>query len=251
MSYTIGSSMSGVTWNMRTVSGHIVAIHPGVGFTVVKDLYDYLIIDDFSTEVKPFNNHIETYPPEFMNIVLSRATVMFWMSILPRVKSTLCGKELRKKKLIDPMSHEGLIMEVKLAPLIKSIPQFGFPNSEDDTAQIQKYEMDQWHLARATLQKNAIQGKYTYQFLDCGKLLVELDGQISLIEFDSSRYNFKHNVKNLTYSAILQGIEEAHWEQRRIRPQSTEWANDPSYKKSMSWLETAWDEIQDRREEES
>jgi hypothetical protein len=58
-------------------------------------------------------------------------------------------------------------------------------------------------------------------------------------------------VKNLTYSAILQGIEEAHWEQRRIRQQTTEWANHPSYKKSMSWLETAWDEIQDRREEES
>ena len=30
---TIGSQMSGTNWNLKLVSGTIVAIHPGLGFT--------------------------------------------------------------------------------------------------------------------------------------------------------------------------------------------------------------------------
>lgn len=306
MAYIIGSSISGTNWNLKTVSGTIVHIHPGLGFTVVKDLYYYLVIDNFSASAVPFNNHIEGSPPEYMNIALSKATTMFWLST-GNAKSAIYGKEIRTKQLIDPMSEEGLTMGFKVAPLIKPNKlnhsdeandfylKFGtFPGDSDNgnyaphplTAMLiheEKRQMDNWHLARAKLQKTMpIEGNYTYHFLDCGhKLRVELNGQkVSLIHFNfhgihntpyaSPALTFtlgsppevdpiddlntlevtQVNLMNLTLSAIYQGIEEAHWEQRRIRDAKSGWATDPSYKKSMNWVDAAWDEIQARREEE-
>ena len=306
MAYTIDSIISGTNWNMKTVSGKIVDIHPGLGFTVMNDLYYYLIIDNFSAAAVPFNNHIETSPPEYMNIPLSKATVMFWLK-RDCAKSAVYGKEIRQKQLIDPMSEEGLVAGFKLAPLIKPTRlnhsdeandfylKFGtFPGNSDHgnsaplpftsmVIQEEKRQMDEWHLARAKLQKTKdIEGNYTYHFLDCGhKLRVELSGQkVSLIHFNyfgshRSPYNSPvltftlgsppqftgldldesvseedlYNLTNLTVSSIYQGIEEAHWEQRRIRS-TTAWATDPAYKKSMAWVDAAWDEIQARREEE-
>jgi len=304
MAYTIGSSISGTNWNLKTVSGTIVHIHPGLGFTVVKDLYYYLIDDNFSIGEKPFSHHIEGSPPEYMNIALSKATTMFWLST-GNAKSAIYGKEIRTKQLIDPMSEEGLTMGFKVAPLIKPNKlthsdeandfylKFGtFPGDSDNgnyaphplTAMIiheEKRQMDNWHLARAKLQTaTPIEGNYTYHFLDCGhKLRVELNGQkVSLIHFNfhgihRSPYNspvltftlgsppdldpidtfqvHQANLMNLTLSALFEGIEEAHWEQRRIRDAKSGWATDPTYKKSMAWVDAAWDEIQARREEEN
>lgn len=306
MVYTIDSIISGTTWNLKTVSGKIVDIHPGLGFTVVNDLYYYLIIDNFSASAKPFNNHIETSPPEYMNIALTKATVMFWLT-RDSAKSAIYGKEIRQKQLIDPMSEEGLVMGFKVAPLIKPTRlnhseeandfylKFGtFPGDSDNgnaaphplTAMLiheEKRQMDNWHLARAKLQKTkAIEGNYTYHFLDCGhKLRVELNGQkVSLIHFNyfgihRSPYNspaftftlgsppeldtidtldtldtLQPNLTHLTLSALFEGIEEAHWEQLRIRSAKAAWSTDPSYKKSIAWVDAAWDEIQGRREEE-
>ena len=324
---TIGSSMSGINWNMKTVSGKIVSIHPGLGFTIVKDLYYYLIIDNFAEGEKPFNNHIEGSPPEYMNICLSKATVMFWLD-KGMAKSTIYGKEIRQKQLIDPMAYEGLVTGFKMAPLIKPTLlnhadeannfylKFGtFPGESDHgnaaplpfTAMIiqeEKRQMDDWHLERAKLQKagTPIEGNYVYYFLDCGhKLRVEQNGQkISLIHFNyfgihrtpyaSPALTFTlnappqftgldlnseaeaheaeaheahetpscagqktFNLMNLTAAALIEGIEEAHWEQRRIRSTADtahSWHNDPAYKNSMDWVDAAWDEIQARREEE-
>jgi len=304
---TIGSSMSGTNWNLKPVSGTIVSIYPGLGFTIVKDLYYYLIIDNFSTSTVPFNHHIEGSPQEFMNICLTKATVMFWLSQGP-AKSTIYGKEIRQKQLIDPLSHEGLITGFKLAPLIKPTRfhtdeanefylKFGtFPGHSDlgnaaplpFTAMViqeEKRQMDDWHLERAKLQKNtAIEGNYKYHFLDCGhKLRVEQNGQkMSLIHFNfhgthrtpyaSPALTFTlrappdvtgldlsvetpvgqktFNLTNLTASALYEGIEEAHWEQRRIRSTAS-WATDPAYKNSIAWVDAAWDEIEERREEEN
>ena len=306
---TIGSQMSGTNWNLKLVSGTIVAIHPGLGFTVVKDLYYYLIIDNFSAATVPFNNHIEGSPQEFMNICLTKATVMFWLSQGP-AKSVIYGKEIRQKQLINPLSHEGLIMDFKLAPLIKPTTlnhndeanefylKFGsFPGHSDIgnsaplpfTAMViqeEKCQMDDWHLARAKLQKTTdIEGNYRYHFLECGhKLRVELDGQkMSLIHFNfhgthktpysSPALTFtlrappdvtgldlsvetplgqkEFNLTNLTASALYEGIEEAHWEQRRIRAANPTWYTDPVYTNSTAWVDAAWDEIQERREEEN
>jgi hypothetical protein len=300
---------------MKTVSGTIVAIHPGLGFTVVKDLYYYLIIDNFSSATVPFHNHIEGSPQEFMNICLTKATVMFWLSQGP-AKSVIYGKEIRQKQLIDPLSHEGLIMAFKLAPLIKPTRfhtdeandfylKFGtFPGHSDlgnaaplpltsMMIQEEKRQMDDWHLERAKLQKTtAIEGNYKYHFLDCGhKLRVEVNGhKISLIHFNfhgihktpyaSPALTFtlgapphelqldsldtldtlethtqkKYNLTNLMTSALIEGIEEAHWEQRRIRSTTSKahsWHIDPVYTNSMAWVDAAWDEIQARREEEN
>lgn len=291
---TIGSTMSGTNWNMKTVSGTIVSVHLGLGFTVVKDMYYYLIIDNFATGEKPFNHHIEGSPPEYMNIVLSKATVLFWLSLGP-AKSTIYGKEIRQKELIDPMSQEGLIMSFKLAPLIKPAElnqsddandfylKFGvYPNSTDGASppitvsiiREENKQMNAWHYERAKLQMvTPIQGDYTYHFLDCGhKLRVERAGQkMSLIHFN---YFGIHNIPEpepeaelqvpevpeakptfnltgLSSSALYQGIEEAHWEQLRIRNTNDSWYTDPSYIKSMEWVDEAWYEIQSRREEEA
>lgn len=300
---TIGSSMSGTNWLMKTVSGTIVSIHPGIGFTVLKDLYSYLIIDNFSTDEKIFNHHIEGSPQEHMNICLTKATVMFWLNAEHGVaKSAIYGKEIRQKKLIDPMSKEGLITAFKMAPMIKPAElnhsdeantfylTFGtFPGESDHgnaaplpltsmMIQEQKRQMDDWHYERAKLQKlgTEIEGNYIYHFLDCGhKLRVELNGQkISLIHFNyfgvhktpyaspALTFTLKappseiildsepvFNLTNLKTSTLYEGIEEAHWDQRRIR--SATWATDPAYKKSMAWVDAAWDEIQARREEET
>jgi hypothetical protein len=306
----VGSSMSGTNWNMKTVSGTIVEVHPGLGFTVTKDLYNYLIIDNFSAGEKAFNHHIEGSPSEYMNICLTKATTIFWLnSEHCLAKSAIYGKEIRQKKLIDPMSREGLICGFKLAPLIKQTIlnhsdeandfylKFGtFPGHSDHgnaaplpyTAMLiqeEKRQMDDWHLARAKLEKEvAIEGDYVYHFLDCGhKLRVERNGQkISLIHFNffgihrspyaspALTFNLKappeitgislddevtpeytFNLTNLTAYAIYESIEEAHWEQRRIRDTTDKWATDPAYKKSMAWVDSAWDEIQSRREEEN
>ena len=296
MAYTIGSSMTGTTWSMKTVSGKIVDIHPGLGFTVMKDLYYYLIVDNFSVGEKPFNHHIEGSPPEYMNISLSKATTMFWLKT-DVAKSAIYGKEIRTKQLIDPMSREGLILGFKVAPLIKPMLlkgdedfylKFGtFPGDSDYgnaaplpytsyMIQEEKRQMDEWHLARAKLQ-DTLEGNYSYRFLDCGhKLRVELNGQkVSLIHFNhfgihktphsspALTFTLKalpddfglettrtYNLTNLTNSAIHQGIEDAHWEQARIRATTHSWATDPVYKNSMEWVDAAWNEIQARREEE-
>jgi len=307
---TIGSSMSGTNWNMKSVSGKIISIHPGLGFTVVKDLYYYLIIDNFAEGEKVFTNHVEGFPQEYMNICLSKATVMFWLSQGP-AKSTIYGKEIRQKQLINPMAYEGLVTGFKMAPLIKPTLlnhddeannfylKFGtFPGESDHgnaaplpftsmMIQEEKRQMDDWHLERAKLQKNtAIEGNYKYHFLDCGhKLRVEQNGQkMSLIHFNfhgthktpyaSPALTFTlgapphelvldspetletpvgqktFNLTNLTASALYEGIEEAHWEQRRIRSTAS-WATDPAYKNSIAWVDAAWDEIEERREEEN
>ena len=204
---TIGSTMSGTNWNMKTVSGTIVSVHLGLGFTVVKDLYSYLIIDNFAEGEKTFNHHIEGSPPEYMNFVLSKPTVMFWLSLGP-AKSTIYGKEIREKQIIDPMSQQGLIMEFKLAPLIKptvlnrteeandfylkfgTFPDSGNVNPLPLTVSIlgeERNQMDAWHYERAKLQKTTeIKGNYIYHFFDCGhKLRVERNGQkMSLIHFN-------------------------------------------------------------------
>ena len=291
---TIGSTMSGTNWNMKTVSGTIVSVHLGLGFTVVKDLYYYLIIDNFAHGEKPFNHHIEGSPPEYMNIVLSKATVLFWLSLGP-AKSTIYGKEIRQKEIIDPMSQDGLTMSFKLAPLIKLTElnqsdeandfylKFGvFPDSHHGisppiTVSIireEKKQMDAWHYERAKLVKlervTALQGDYTYHFLDCGhKLRVERNGQkMSIIHFNyfgihnvpeaempvpevSVEAKPTFNLTGLSSSALYEGIEEAHWEQLRIRSTNNSWATDPSYMNSMKWVDAAWYEIQSRREEEA
>ena len=134
--------------------------------------------------------------------------------------------------------------------------------------------MDVWHYERAKLQKvTPIQGDYTYHFLDCGhKLRVERAGQkISLIEFNYFGIHTvpepepvhesvpesvpeplpTFNMSGLSSSALYEGIEEAHWEQLRIRHTNDSWFTDPSYIKSMEWVDEAWYEIQSRREEEA
>jgi len=307
--------MSGTNWNLKPVSGTIVSIHPGLGFTVVKDLYYYLIIDNFAEGEKVFTNHVEGFPQEYMNICLSKATVMFWLSQGP-AKSTIYGKEIRQKQLIDPMAYEGLVTGFKMAPLIKPTLlnhddeannfylKFGtFPGDSDHgnaaplpftsmMIQTEKRQMDDTQLERAKHQMTTvIEGSYTYHFLECGhKLRVEQDGQkISLIHFNyfgihrspyaSPTLTFAlgappqftgldldaevetheahacpgqktFNLMNLTAAALIEGIEEAHWEQRRIRSTTAAWHIDPAYNKSMDWVDAAWDEIQARREDE-
>ena len=60
-----------------------------------------------------------------------------------------------------------------------------------------------------------------------------------------------YNLTNLMTSALIEGIEEAHWEQRRIRSTTAAWHIDHVYTNSMAWVDAAWDEIQARREEEN
>jgi hypothetical protein len=302
MAYSIGSSITGTTWNMRAVSGKITEIHPGLGFTVEKDLYHYLIIDNISLGEKSFNHHIESSPPEYTNIHLTKPTVLFWLS-RGLAKSTIYGKEIRNRQLIDPMSYDGLVMGFKVAPLIKPkvlnhsddandfYLKFGtFPGDSDKgnaapltltgyIIQEEKNQMDAWHFARAKIQKEGqeIEGNYIYHFLDCGhKLRVELSGhKVSLIHFNyfgvhktpyaspALTFTLKappaelsldgkpaYNLTKLTASALYQGIEEAYWQQRRIRETKSVWHTDMEYINSMDWMDAAWDEIQARREEE-
>jgi len=285
--FTIGTFINGTSWNMKAVSGKITEIYPGLGFLLTKDLYTYLAIDNFKEGDISINHHIQGIPSEFMNIRLSKETVLFWLNSVP-AKSTIYGKEIREKKLIDPMT-DGLRLGFKVAPLIPVkkidfswIPddimnfylQFGiFPCDIDPgntpvpmttmTIREDKRQMDMWHYARAKL--DSLEGNYTYHFLDCGRLRVEMGGQkISLIgkmipEVEVPKVEVPEvpedevpeisewNLKNLSMAALIQGIEESHWNMRRIRknPASTE------YLRSMSWVDAAWDEIQARREEES
>jgi len=277
--FTIGSFMNGTSWNMKTVSGKITEIYPGIGFLLTKDLYTYLAIDNFKEGDISINHHIQGIPSEFMNIRLSKTTVLFWLNSVP-AKSTIYGKEIREKKLIDPMT-DGLRLAFKVAPLIPMknidfswIPddimnfylQFGiFPCDIDPgntpvpmttmTIREDKRQMDLWHYERAKL--DSLEGNYTYHFLDCGRLRVEMDGQkISLIgkvevpevlEVPEVEPHREWNLKNLSMAALIQGIEESHWHMRRIRKNSA----CSEYLRSMSWVDAAWDEIQARREEES
>ena len=53
---------------------------------------------------------------------------------------------------------------------------------------------------------------------------------------------FKKSVGRLSTKNIYEGIEEAHWEMKRSRDINTT---------IQKWVDAAWDEIQNRRDEEN
>jgi hypothetical protein len=144
-----------------------------------------------------------------------------------------------------------------------------------------KRQMDIWHLERAKLHKVGIdiQGSYKYMFNECGKkLVVSLHGEeISTIHFsDSSVHNTpysspaptfvlksgpiddivgldisenKFNLSHIATDKLQEGIESAYWYTRRLR-QEVGYHTNPGFLNAMSWTDSAWDEIQARREEE-
>jgi hypothetical protein len=65
---------------------------------------------------------------------------------------------------------------------------------------------------------------------------------------DQAKENyFKENVYRLRTQNIFEGIEEAHWEMKRFR----KFPHENPYLAIQEWVDAAWDEIQNRREEES
>jgi len=281
--FSIGSFIHGTSWNMKIVSGHITDIYPGIGFLLTKDLYTYLVVDNFKKGDISMNHHIQGVPSEHMNIRLSKETVLFWLKS-GNAKSTIYGKEIREKTLIDPMT-DGLRLGYKLAPIIQMknidftlIPddilnfylQFGiFPCDLGESIPItamtvreEKRQMDLWHYERSKL--DSLEGNYTYHHLDNG-LRVEMAGQkISLIRFkehipepepeamqeqEQEAKASEWDLRNLSITALHEGIEESHWHMRSIR--NNPGPTSPEYLRLLSWVDAAWDEIQARREEEN
>jgi hypothetical protein len=298
--------MSGKNYNRMEVSGEIIDIYPSVGFLVRKDFYTYLIVDNFQAGEKQFTHHLESIPPEFAGLTLSKRTVLFWLNGVGTAKSVLFGKEIREKRLIDPMSREGLLLPVKLNPIISAFSgmnlykgdildfylEFGTLPGERDRGHEaplpyiamnkneSKRQTDIWHLERAKLNNVGIDihGSYKYTFNECGKMLVvTLHGEeISTIHFSESsvhntpysspapsfvlkgtvdsiaRLDIAEDKFNLTYLStdkLHEGIESAYWHMRRLRDQGG-FATNMSFLKAMLWTDSAWDEIQARREEE-
>ena len=143
-----------------------------------------------------------------------------------------------------------------------------------------KRQMDIWHLERAKLNNLGIdiQGSYKYSFKECGKMLVvSLHGEeISTIHYsESSVHNTpyaspapsfvlkssieqivgldisenKFNLSHISTDKLQEGIESAYWHMRRLRDQGG-FATNMSFLRAMLWTDSAWDEIQARREEE-
>lgn len=299
--------MSGKNYNRMEVSGEIIDIYPGVGILVRKDFYTYLIVDNFQAGDRQFTHHLESIPPEYAGLTLSKQTVLFWLNGVGTAKSVLFGKEIREKRLIDPMSREGLLLPMKLSPIISAfndmnlytgeildfylelgtlpgerergheapLPYKTMNNNESER------QMDIWHLERAKLERLGIdiQGSYQYSFKECGKILVvSLHGQeISTIYFsESSVHNTpysspapsfvlksgpideivgldisenKFNLSHIATDKLREGIESAYWYTRRLR-QEVGYHTNPGFLNAMSWTDSAWDEIQARREEE-
>ena len=303
---TIGSYMSGKNYNRMEVSGEIIDIYPGVGILVKKEFYTYLIVDNFQAGEKEFSHHLESIPPEYAGLTLSTKTVLFWLNGTGSAKSVLFGKEIREKRLIDPMSREGLLLPVKLSPIISAFNnmnlytgdildfylEFGTLPGERDRGHEaplpyiamndneSKRQMDIWHLERAKLNNVGIDihGSYKYSFKDCGKMLVvSLHGEdISTIHFsDSSVHNTPYsspaptfvlkssieqivgldiaedtrNLRHVSTDNLHEGIESAYWYTRRLR-EHTGYHTNPEFLRAMCWTDSAWDEIQARREEE-
>jgi len=147
-------------------------------------------------------------------------------------------------------------------------------------------QMNAWHLARYAAKFSE---PYTYTLLNCGKKLrVEQNGnkeciipltsvtpsrgssmcspanpfvlshppldfsEVSAIleditgfcdaEAKAEENPFKKSVGRLSTKNIYEGIEEAHWEMKRSRDINTT---------IQKWVDAAWDEIQNRRDEEN
>ena len=150
---------------------------------------------------------------------------------------------------------------------------------------------NQWHLARARILGENETKPYKYTFLQCGKkLLIELDGvkkatvnyqggeihlytpahstvcspaqpfvlaplPIPLLGLEDPLWGgdnkFIDVVKRLTDQQIDEGIEEAHWEMKRIRviAETTKAQLGLDFINAQKWLDAAYDEKQARRDE--
>ena len=205
--YPVGSKLSGTTWSMKFASGVVKAVYPGVGFLVEKDLYTYLIIDNFKMEEKPMNHHIDTQSPEYLYASISKETILMWLSEREPAKAKIYGIELREKALLHPLSMKALSLNFKLAPFIHPrldlisqpsdildyyLSTGVMPNCErGDHAPIplelmckkeEKSQLNEWHLMRAQC---GITNGFTYHFLESGKLRVEVNGEkLELIHFN-------------------------------------------------------------------
>jgi hypothetical protein len=232
---TIGSYVSGKNYNCMEVSGEIIEIYPSIGFLVRKDFYTYLIIDNFQAGEKQFNHHLESILPEYVNLPLSKNTTLFWLNGVGVAKSALFGKEIREKRLIDPMSREALLLPFKMNPIISAFGsmhrykgeildfylKFGTVPGESElghegplplksmSENESKRQLDIWHLERAKLQRVGIdiQGSYKYYFSE-KTLVVKLHGE----EINNIRLN-DLSVQNTPYSSpapkfVLKGAPE-------------------------------------------
>ena len=149
---------------------------------------------------------------------------------------------------------------------------------------------NQWHLARARILNEDEAKPYKYTFLQCGKkLLIELDGvKKSTVNYKDGEihlYTPAHStvcspappfvlapppipplgldplwggdnrfvdvVKRLSDKEIEEGIEEAHWEMKRIRivAETMKTQLGVDFMNTQKWLDAAYDEKQARRDE--
>jgi hypothetical protein len=218
--FPVGSKLSGTTWTSRFASGTIKEVYPGIGFLVEKDLYTYIIIDNFKVEDKAMNHHIDTPSSESSYVDISNKTLMIWLMDGEPAKKKIYGIELREKSLINPMSLKGLSLSFKVAPHIMPRDDLMSLSSEilyyyvctgimpscerGDHAPLplelmrtkeEEYQMNNWHLLRA---QHGITNGFAYHFLDCGKKLrVEANGAKLFV----INYNLNGVLKSTPYSS--------------------------------------------------
>ena len=69
-------------------------------------------------------------------------------------------------------------------------------------------------------------------------------------EAQGQQTNFTASVKRLSTSDLTDGLEEMAWEMRRIRKKHADYYAQPDFITAQAWCDAAWDEIQERREQE-
>jgi hypothetical protein len=199
----IGTYIGGHVFCGRYASGTISSVFPGLGFLVDNEGYQYLIVNNIEIGGPMRSNFLEFGCSDYTTLSLTDQTILFWLQGGCRTKSKVYGIEITRRRLINPMSDEGLRLSMKLNPLIcsalytKGMETHGnwnflkdtgcdFPEVAGDAAPL-PYECvykngldkqeNQWHLARARLLNESESKPYKYTFLQCGKkLLIEMDG---------------------------------------------------------------------------
>ena len=301
--FQIGDFISGSTVDSRHASGIIHKITPGIGFSIISDDYEYVVVNKFSETQSVMRHFLEHQGSDSAHFSLTKETILFWLNSGVDTKAEIYMKELQSG-LIDPMSPEGLALPFKVAPFIRhSVYQY-ITNPHDREVYLKvgnihhedgehaplplesivlnekTAQMNSWHLARAN--GNFPQDPYTYTFLTCGKKLrVEYNGkkesiinltttvntstmcspanpfmlsnpppdleQVCGILEGLTNNKFAEAVQRLSNDILHEGIEEAHWEMRRLRKAGV---FNFAYTNLEEWVDAAWDEIQSRREED-
>lgn len=301
-SFQIGDFISGLTVDSRHASGIIHKITPGIGFSIISDDYEYVLVNKFSETHSVMRHFLEHPGSDSAHFSLTKETILFWLNSGVDTKAEIYMKELQSG-LIDPMSPEGLALPFKVAPFIRHSVYRYITNPHDREVYLKvgnihhedgdhaplpvesivlkekTAQMNSWHLARATGKFSS--EPYTYTFLTCGKKLrVEFNGrkeslinlttagntstmcspanpfilshppdleQVCGILEELTNNKFAAAVQRLSNDMLHEGIEEAHWEMRRLRKAAI---FNSAYTNLQEWVDAAWDEIQARREED-